>query len=986
MRAKWLAAAAMALGVLVAAPSSALAQSAIAGLVRDTTGAVLPGVQVEASSDVLIEKTRSAVSDGEGRFQIIDLRPGTYVVTFTLQGFNTFRREGLELPSNFTMTVNADMRIGEFQETLVVTGDSPVVDIHSASSTQVVQREVYDSLPSARNVQSVAQLMPGVRMNVSDVGGSQAMQQQQFIVRGMSGGNNTVLFDGMNLNSMLGDGATVPYFNDATVQEFAFQAGALDADTTAGGGRLNVVPKDGGNTLRGSAFLAFNDDSWQADNFSQELKDQGLTSTGKIVNMYDVNGSIGGPVMKDKLWFLMAGRQYSVDNLIPGSAIIDDQYIKLASARLTWQINDKNKLSVHYDRMYKWRGHRYEPPQVFLEENASRIHDNPIYYWAVIKYTATLSNRLLVELGETNYVQPNTMRYQPGVARDPFTPEWYLNASRADRDLNTIWRSPAVATRSTPERYSWQGSVSYVTGSHHLKVGGNYATGRQRSFSESLGDLQQEYRSGVPDTVIIRNSPINFADALMNADSAVFVQDAWTFKQLTVTGGLRYRYFDASIPEQTSPAGRFVGIRRFDEIEHIPQFTDIVPRLSAVYDLFGNGKTAVKGNISKYLDQRTLSLTTPYNPLAATTARITWRDLNGDDVAQGELGCVYLTPGCEMQLSALPQNFGTRALNTADPDLLRPSNIEASLAIQHELRPRLSVAAGWYRRSFQKLLLTDYDNRSTADYTPFTVVSPLDGEVITAYNLAPAKLSLTQRTDTNASSDRTPGLQRPGIRGELAGARRLDRLWRTVVPEDRVGDVRPARRSEPASILRSVQQRDSMADRLQAERRVPNAVVGDHNQCGVPELSGPAGRDQLAPEQNNALRGELPRAMHTRCARVSDTDRGVPHDPADASGDAIPRSIEPCGPSHREAVRRAAPAHERAGRRLQRVQREPGRSRPQLQLRRRGLHAAANRPSSAVVQAEPSDGLLKLQDCRMEGLQEGSNETSFLQYCSPVLL
>jgi hypothetical protein len=174
-----------------------------------------------------------------------------------------------------------------------------------------------------------------------------------------------------------------------------------------------------------------------------------------------------------------------------------------------------------------------------------------------------------------------------------------------------------------------------------------------------------------------------------------------------------------------------------------------------VYDLFGNGKTAVKGNISKYLDQRTLSLTTPYNPLAATTGRVTWRDLNGDDVAQGELGCVYLTPGCEMQLSALPQNFGTRALNTADPDLLRPSNIEASLAIQHELRPRLSVAAGWYRRSFQKLLLTDYDNRSTADYTPFTVVSPLDGEVITAYNLAPAKLSLTQRTDTNASSDRT---------------------------------------------------------------------------------------------------------------------------------------------------------------------------------------------------------------------------------------
>ena len=755
MKAKWFAAAAIALGLLVAAPSSVLAQSAIAGLVRDTTGAVLPGVAVEASSDVLIEKTRAAVSDGEGRFQIIDLRPGTYVVTFTLQGFNTVRREGLELPSNFTMTVNADMRIGEFQETLVVTGDSPVVDIHSASSTQVVQRDVYDALPSARNVQSVAQLMPGVRMDVSDVGGSQAMQQQRFIVRGLTGANNTVLFDGMNMNSLLGDGATVPYFNDATVQEFAFQAGALDADTTAGGGRLNVVPKDGGNTLRASGFIAYNDESWQSDNFSQELKDQGLTSTGKIKNMYDVNGSIGGPVMKDKLWFLMAGRQYSVDNLIPSSTIVDDQAIKLASARLTYQINEKNKLSVHYDRMYKWRGHRYEPPQIFLDVEASRIHDNPIYYWAVIKWTSTLSNRLLLEVGQTDYVQPNTIRYQPGVAKDPFTPDWYRNASRADRDLNTIWRSPATSTRSTPERYSWQGSVSYVTGSHHLKTGGNFAWGRQRSFSESLGDLQQEYRSGVPDTVLIRNSPINFQDALMNADTGIFVQDAYTYKQLTVTGGLRYEYFDASIPEQTSPAGRFVGIRRFDAIEHIPQFSNVVPRLSAVYDLFGNGKTAVKGNISKYVDQRTLSLTTPYSPLAAITARVTWRDLNGDDVAQGELGCVYLTPGCEMQLSALPQNFGIRALNTMDPDLARPTNLEASLAIQHELLPRLSVGAGWYRRSFQNLLLTDYDDRSTADYTPFTVVSPLNGEVITAYNLAPAKLPLTQRTDTNATDDRT---------------------------------------------------------------------------------------------------------------------------------------------------------------------------------------------------------------------------------------
>jgi hypothetical protein len=208
------------------------------------------------------------------------------------------------------------------------------------------------------------------------------------------------------------------------------------------------------------------------------------------------------------------------------------------------------------------------------------------------------------------------------------------------------------------------------------------------------------------------------------------------------------------IPEQTSPAGRFVGERRFAAIEHLPQFSDVVPRLAAVYDLFGNGKTAIKTNFSKYVDQRTLSLTTPYSPLAAVTARVSWRDLNKDDIAQGELGCVYLTPGCEIQLSALPKNFGSRALSIQDPDLQRPTNTETSIAIQHELMPGFSVGGGYYRRTFQNLLQTDFVDRSQADYTPVKVVSPLNGEVITAYNLAPAKLNLTQTLDTNATSDR----------------------------------------------------------------------------------------------------------------------------------------------------------------------------------------------------------------------------------------
>jgi hypothetical protein len=755
------AAIAVAFGVLVIFPSGARAQSAIAGVVKDATGAVIPGVTVEASSDVLIEKVRTATSDGQGQYQIIDLRPGAYVVTFTLPGFNTVRREGVELPAAFTATINAEMRIGALEETVVVSGQSPTVDIHSTSTTQVVPRAVWDTLPTARNVQAVAQLMPGIRMDVSDVGGSQAMQQQRFLVRGVGGGQNTVLFDDLNLNSLLGDGATVPYFNDAVVQEFSFQAGGLEADTEAGGGRLNVIPKDGGNRFGASGFAAWMPVSWQGDNFSQELKDLGLRSSGGITKMFDVNGGLGGPLKQDRIWFYVAGRDYAVNNQIPdtffrdGSPAIDDQYIKLALARITTQLTPRNKLSVHYDRMYKWRGHRFEPPTIFIEpEVSSRIHDNPLYYWSTVKWTSTVSSKLLVEGGYVMYINPNRIMYQPGVRKDPFTPEWYAQASRFDRDRNTISTAAQVSTRSIPERFSWQGAVSYVTGSHHFKVGGDWHWGRQRSMSEANADLQQEYRSGVPESAVIYNTPIFFTDSLLNADAALFAQDSWRFRRLTLMGGARYQYYDASIPEQSSGGGRFVGLRRFDPIEHVPTFKDWAPRFGAVYDLFGDAKTAVKFNISRYVEQRTLSLTTPYNPLSMTTARVPWTDVNRDSIAQGELGCVYLTPGCELNLASLPQNFGIRVLNTQDSNLKRPGNTETSLAVQHELLPRVSVGVGWYRRSFLNFLQTDHIDRSQADYSPLTVVSPLDGEVISVYNLAPSKLSLTRRLDTNATSDR----------------------------------------------------------------------------------------------------------------------------------------------------------------------------------------------------------------------------------------
>jgi len=210
-----------------------LAQSSFTGVVKDQTGAVLPGVAVEASSPVLIERSRSTVTDERGAYTIIDLRPGNYSLTFTLAGFAGVKRE-VELPSNFTATINAEMTVGGLAEAITVAAESPVVDSTTNLTAQVLPRDVLDTIPTAHTIQSVGQLIVGVTLDAPDVGGSRAMQQTYFTAHGAGVSQTSVLMDGMIINGLQGDGAVQSYMNDAGNEQMVYQTGGGTADSPTG--------------------------------------------------------------------------------------------------------------------------------------------------------------------------------------------------------------------------------------------------------------------------------------------------------------------------------------------------------------------------------------------------------------------------------------------------------------------------------------------------------------------------------------------------------------------------------------------------------------------------------------------------------------------------------------------------------------------------------------------------------------------------------
>ena len=746
--------------LLILAPAAVFAQSSITGVVRDTSGGVLPGVTVDASSPALIEGSKSAVTDANGIYRVVDLRPGPYVVTFSLQGFNTLKREGIQLPAEFTATVNAELSVGTLQETVTVTGEAPVVDIRSSGTQMQVERDTLEALPGTGRLALLNTLLPGANLTNSTErsAGGNDRTQTRFSLHGAPEAQPYV--DGIN-QQIPGITIGVFVFSQLNIQEVTATSGG-DAEADFGGTMLKMVPRDGGNQFSGLSQFSYSGPALEAGNINDDLIARHLDPkrVGSLKKYRESGVALGGPIKQSKVWFYVSARegvnQLFVDGVQwnklhqpqsllyepdPANRVFTNDYTRDLTGRLTWQVSQKDKIVLASSHQPNCNclfnilttGTRLTP------EAAGEHHYNP-NYTASLSWTRPVTSRLLIEGGEGT--QSNN---QDDTRINGWNnPNFYRITDQA---LNLTYGN--VATRTLPRRqHQGRLAVSYVTGSHQFKTG---VTFRHTTIGniDKLGNdpdmhgtaVDYRFSNGVPNLVTLLDAPWNYQET--TKDLALFAQDQWTIDRITVNAGARYNHATGQTPLQVLGAGKFVPERRFEPLKNIPNYQNLSPRLGVAYDVFGNGKTALKASLGRYPDIIRTASGNPASNLTRTTTR-TWNDANRNYVPDCELRNPVSNGECGPWSNlTFGQLVGSRYADGVLSGWNREyGNWQGSVALQHELRPGFGVSVGYFRTWYvgdaggsgipnaeTTLTVTDNLKVTPNDFDQYCITAPTDSRL-----------------------------------------------------------------------------------------------------------------------------------------------------------------------------------------------------------------------------------------------------------------
>jgi hypothetical protein len=786
MKRAWIAAAVAA--VVWHVVMSAQQTGSIAGVVKDSTGAVLPGVTVETSSPALIEKVRVTTTDSVGAYRIADLPPGVYATTFSLGGFSTVKREGIELTAGFAANVNADLRVGEVAETLTVSGASPVVDVQNVLQQRVATRDVLDSVPTGKQYTGFATLIPGLSPSGPggaggsvDVGGSSGMNFDSMQIHGGREGDSAIRVNSLSVASITSPANSRSNLQDGMVEEYQMQYAAQPAEIPYGGVYMNVIPKSGGNMYSGALFLGGSAEALQSDNLG-ELKAQGLTVAGKVKRIFDINPSFGGPIARDRLWFYGAFRQFISDAYVPGlytnqdvgawvyrpttTRAVSEVHDKNASLNLTFQATPRNKFTFFYNYDFECFCQNQISALLSAEASWRETARNPLYQgtWA-----SPVTNHLLIEAAASRYISDFPRNIQP-----PDAPQGgAIYPSILEQSNNMRFRS----TTSNPVNNGiidhYRASASYVTAAHAIKVGLDVEHQWADNSDKNIGNVAYRTLNGIPNQATYYTLP--YAWNLTMIPWSIYARDQWTMRKVTLNLGLRYDNFQSSNAASHIPATQYLPVARDFAGFDVLNWHDLDPRLGVSWDVFGTGKTAIKATLSRFIQQENEANTQALNPVIAATNSVarTWTPtaaeiarIRAGDPTVAPIGDP-LNPAANGELGPSPDNNFGKPTTTLryDPNWasgygVRPFNWETTVGLQQELMPRVSMSAMYYRRIYGNFIVTQNTLVTPADFDPYCITAPVDprlpggggNQICGLYDLNPSKVGQVNQLRTDSGT------------------------------------------------------------------------------------------------------------------------------------------------------------------------------------------------------------------------------------------
>ena len=732
----------------------------LVGTVTDETGGVLPGVSATLSGATLIGGPQTEVTAISGQYRFERLPPGVYNVRFELVGFKSIERQDIHVSATFTAVVNVRMQVGNMEERVTVTGESPIVDTKSNVQQTAMGQEVLEGIPTGRDVWSLAKLIPGVSVGTYDVGGTQGMQQSDMSAHGSRDADKTFAIDGLSVNwPGTGGGATMVYYDQGMFEEVNYQTSAIPAEVAIGGIFMNMVTKAGGNFWRGEARYYFANDGMQSENFEAVSRQFNFQGGNPVTEQYDFNGTLAGPLVRDTIWFFGSYRRWKVDKLLlstfnpDGTNARDNNLIWNGSAKLTAQLARNHRLGLVYN--YNQKNRYQRRTATFEEDQASYVQLQP-GYTGQAKYTAVLGSQFVFEstAGGVKGVWP--LHYQKEVGPD--------DIRREDTVLQTGWGAAPRSYDNPNYRFQFDNVISHTRnghGTHSLKAGVQFTRQFYRDINTMNGDMRLIYNNGVPFRVQAFNTPVQATSYIHQL--GLFAQDSWSLGRVTVNVGLRADGAKGWIPDEVSGAGRWVGERSIQKREVYNQWIGVW-RAGVVFDLTGTGLTALKGNFSRYAHQvGAAAIVNSVHAFALSSANIAWNDRNKNVLPDpGELG-----------------NFEgfTGGASTRYPDAKGTTwghSDELTAGIEHQLMRDVRVGLMYYHRTNRNNVGSFNVAVPSSAYVPVEVTNPLGGTA-TVYNL---NASYVGKQDNVRMA--TPLLDTDYDGVELTAAKRFSSRWQML--------------------------------------------------------------------------------------------------------------------------------------------------------------------------------------------------------------